>query len=319
MKPPYEITSNILTQIASISERIGEVNAVHLSKPPTELRKKNRIKTIQSSLEIEGNTLTVEQITDLLNNKRIIAPQKDIIEVKNAINVYDRLNEFKVYSLKSLCDAHKLLMVGLIDNAGKLRSTSVGIVKGEQLAHLAPPGEMVKPLMNDLFDYLKNDKDLLLIKSCVFHYEFEFIHPFLDGNGRMGRLWQTLILKQYSPIFDFLPIETLIKEKQQEYYNVLGRSDMKGSSTDFMEFMLEIIKDALDDLLRTQNIILTNNDRIEKYRDIIGLEEFSRLEYMRAFKNISSATASRDLKNAADDGIIEKFGDKRTTRYRFKK
>lgn len=319
MKPPYEITSNILTQIALISERIGEVNAVHLSKPPTELRKRNRIKTIQSSLEIEGNTLTVEQITDLLNNKRIIAPQKDIIAVKNAINVYDRLNEFKVYSLKSLCDAHKLLMVGLIDNAGKLRSTSVGIVKGEQLAHLAPPGEMVKPLMNDLFDYLKNDKDLLLIKSCVFHYEFEFIHPFLDGNGRMGRLWQTLILKQYSPIFDFLPIETLVKEKQQEYYNVLGRSDMKGSSTDFMEFMLEIIKDALDDLLRTQNIILTNNDRIEKYRDIIGLEEFSRLEYMRAFKNISSATASRDLKNAADDGIIEKFGDKRTTRYRFKK
>ena len=319
MKPPYEITSNILTQIASISERIGEVNAVHLSKPPAELRKRNRIKTIQSSLEIEGNTLTVEQITDLLNNKRIIAPQKDIIEVKNAINVYDRLNEFKVYSLKSLCDAHKLLMVGLIDNAGKLRSTSVGIVKGEQLAHLAPPGEMVKPLMDDLFDYLKNDKDLLLIKSCVFHYEFEFIHPFLDGNGRMGRLWQTLILKQYSPIFDFLPIETLVKEKQQEYYNVLGRSDKKGSSTDFIEFMLEIIKDALDDLLRTQNIILTKNDRIEKYRDIIGFEKFSRLEYMRAFKNISSATASRDLKNAADDGIIEKFGDKRTTKYRFKK
>ena len=318
MKPPYEITSTILTQIASISERIGEVNAVHLSKPPTELRKRNRIKTIQSSLEIEGNTLTIEQITDLLNNKRVIAPQKDIIEVKNAINVYDRLNEFNVYSLKSLCDAHKLLMVGLIDNAGKLRSTSVGIVKGEQLAHLAPPGEMVKPLMNDLFDYLKTDKDLLLIKSCVFHYEFEFIHPFLDGNGRMGRLWQTLILKQYSPIFDFLPIETLVKEKQQEYYNVLGQSDMKGSSTDFIEFMLEIIKEALDDLLRTQNIILTNNDRIEKYRDIIGVEEFSRLEYMRAFKNISSATASRDLKNAADDGIIEKFGDKRTTKYRFR-
>lgn len=318
MKPPYEITATILAQIASISERIGEANAVHLSRPPTELRKKNRIKTIQSSLEIEGNTLTVEQITDLLNNKHVIAPHKDIIEVKNAIKVYDRINEFKVYSLKSLCNAHKLLMIDLIETAGKLRSTSVGIVKGKQLSHLAPPGEMVKPLMNDLFAYLKNDNDLLLIKSCVFHYEFEFIHPFLDGNGRMGRLWQTLILKQYSPIFDFLPIETLVKERQQEYYNVLGQSDSKGTSTEFIEFMLEVIKIALDNLLETQNIILTNSDRIEKFKALIGLKEFSRQAYMRAFKNISSATASRDLKNAVKEGIVEKSGDKRTTKYRFK-
>jgi Fic family protein len=142
MKPPYKITGKILTQIAMISERIGEVNAVHLTKPPTELRKKNRIKTIQSSLEIEGNTLTVEQITDLLDDKRIIAPQKDIIEVKNAIEVYERIHQFKVYSLNSLCDAHKILMKDLIENAGKLRSSSVGIVKGNELAHLAPPGEM---------------------------------------------------------------------------------------------------------------------------------------------------------------------------------
>jgi Fic family protein len=318
MKPPYEITSKILTQIATISERIGEVNAVHLTKPPTELRKKNRIKTIQSSLEIEGNTLTVEQITDLLNNKRIIAPQKDIIEVKNAIEVYERIQQFKVYSLNSLCDAHKILMKDLIENAGKLRSSSVGIVKGNELAHLAPPGEMVKPLMNDLFSYLKKDDDLLLIKSCVFHYEFEFIHPFLDGNGRIGRLWQTIILKEYSPVFEFLPIETLIKEKQQEYYNVLGKSDNKGTSTYFIEFMLEIIKNALDDLLKTQNITLTNTDRIEKFKDLKGPNEFSRQDYMRAFKNISSATASRDLKNAVENGVIEKYGDKRTTKYRFK-
>jgi Fic family protein len=318
MKPPYEITSKILTQIASISERIGEVNAVHLTKPPTELRKKNRIKTIQSSLEIEGNTLTVEQITDLLNDKRIVAPQKDIIEVKNAIEVYERLKQFNVYSLNSLCEAHKILMKDLIENAGKLRSSSVGIVKGNEMAHLAPPGEMVKPLINDLFSYLKKDDDLLLIKSCVFHYEFEFIHPFLDGNGRMGRLWQTLILKEYSSVFEFLPIETLIKEKQQEYYNVLGKSDNKGTSTDFIEFMLEIIKNALDDLLKTQNITLTNTDRIEKFKDLTGLNEFSRQDYLRAFKNISSATASRDLKYAVENGVIEKYGDKRTTKYRFK-
>lgn len=318
MKPPYEITSKILNLIASISEKIGEVNAAHLNRPPTELRKRNRIKTIQSSLEIEGNTLTVEQITDLLNNKRVLAPKKDITEVKNAVNVYNKLNKFKAFDLKSLCKAHEVLMEGLIDNPGKLRNTSVGIVKGSDIAHIAPPGEMVYSLMTDLFKYLKNDDDLILIKSCVFHYELEFIHPFLDGNGRMGRLWQTMILKEHSPIFEFLPIETLIKLKQQEYYNVLGRSDKEGSSTSFVEFMLEIIKDALEDLLKVQNISLTGNDRILNFKEIIGSNEFSRQDYLRSFKNISQATASRDLKVAVENGIIEKDGDKRTTKYRYK-
>lgn len=318
MKPPYEITNTILALVASISEKIGEINAAHLSKQPTELRKKNRIKTIQSSLEIEGNTLSVEQITDLLDNKRILAPQKDIVEVKNAIAVYDRLNEFNTYSLESLCDAHQILMKDLIGNAGKLRATSVGIVKGRELAHLAPPGEMVKPLMEDLFNYLKNDNDLLLIKSCVFHYEFEFIHPFLDGNGRMGRLWQTVILKEYSPVFEFLPIETLIKEKQRDYYNVLGKSDNEGTSTAFIEFMLSIIKDSLEELLKSPRVSLTEDDRIVHFKDLIGVKEFSRQDYLRAYKNISPATASRDLKNAVDKGIIEKHGDKRLTKYKFK-
>lgn len=317
MKPPYEITNTILALVASISEKIGEINAANLSKQPTELRKKNRIKTIQSSLEIEGNTLSVEQITDLLDNKRILAPQKDIVEVKNAIAVYDRLNEFNTYSLESLCDAHQILMKDLIGNAGKLRATSVGIVKGRELAHLAPPGEMVKPLMEDLFNYLKNDNDLLLIKSCVFHYEFEFIHPFLDGNGRMGRLWQTVILKEYSPVFEFLPIETLIKEKQRDYYNVLGKSDNEGTSTAFIEFMLSIIKDSLEELLKSPRVSLTEDDRIVHFKDLIGVKEFSRQDYLRAYKNISPATASRDLKNAVDKGIIEKHGDKRLTKYKF--
>ncbi|MBT3382367.1 MAG: Fic family protein [Prolixibacteraceae bacterium] len=319
MKPPYEITNKILNLIASISEKIGEINAAHLNKPPTELRKKNRIKTIQSSLEIEGNTLTVEQITDLFNNKRVLAPKKDIIEVKNAINVYNKLDKLKVFDLKSMYKADEILMKDLIESPGKLRTTSVGIVKGSNIAHIAPPGEMVFSLMKDLFDYLKNDDDLILIKSCVFHYEFEFIHPFLDGNGRMGRLWQTLILKEHSSIFKFLPIESIVKAKQQEYYRVLGKSDKQGSSTSFIEFMLEIIKEALEDLLKIQNINLTNNDRIIHFKEIIGNKFFSRQDYLRAFKNISSATASRDLKVAVADKIIEKQGDKRTTKYRFNK
>jgi Fic family protein len=319
MKPPYEITSNILALIASISEQIGTINAVHLNKPPTELRKKNRIKTIQSSLEIEGNTLSVEQITDLLDNKRVLAPKKDILEVKNAVAVYEKLQEFDVYDLESLCKAHSVLMNNLVDNPGKLRSSSVGIVKGSQIAHLAPPGEMVAPLMNDLFKYLKQDQDILLIKSCVFHYEFEFIHPFVDGNGRMGRLWQTLILKEHSPVFEFLPIESLVKEKQLEYYQVLGTSDRMGNSTAFIEFMLEIIRDELADLLKHQNFNLTNTDRISHFKDRIRNELFSRQEYLRAFKEISPATASRDLKLAVDRGILEKQGDKNTAKYRFRK
>ena len=318
MKPPYEITNKILTLISSISEKIGEVNAAHLSKPPTELRKRNRIKTIQSSLEIEGNTLTTEQITDLLNNKRVLAPKKDIIEVKNAIKVYTELNKLKVYKLKSMCKAHKVLMKDLIDHPGKLRTSSAGIVKGSDIEHVAPPGRMVQPLMKELFGYLKKDEDLLLIKSCVFHYELEFIHPFADGNGRMGRLWQTLILKELSPVFEFLPIETLVKARQQEYYSVLGKSDKQGNSTSFIEFMLEIIKDALEDLLKVQNVTLTNDERIMHFKELAGSEFFSRQDYLRAFKNISAATASRDLKAATDDEIIEKQGDKRTTRYRFK-
>lgn len=317
MKPPYEITSTILNLISLISEKIGEVKAARLIKPHTELRKRNRIKTIQSSLEIEGNTLTVEQITDLINDKRVLAPKKDILEVKNAIIVYSKLDSFDTFKLDSLCKAHKILMNDLLDNAGQLRRTSVGIVKGAEIAHLAPSGEMVYPLLKDLFGYLKNDNDLLLIKSCVFHYELEFIHPFLDGNGRIGRLWQTLILKEYSPVFEFLPIETLVKERQQDYYNSLGKSDSQGSSTIFIEFMLGIIHVALEDLLTTQNMTVKNTDRINLFKDIVGDNYFSRQEYLRHNKEISAATASRDLKNAVEEGILDKTGDKRLTKYKF--
>jgi Fic family protein len=318
MKPPYEITNRILSLISSISEKIGEVKSAHLQNPPTELRKKNRIKTIQSSLEIEGNTLTLKQITDLINNKRVIAPKKDILEVKNAIEVYNSLKEFKVYQLKSLCKAHGILMEGLVDAPGKLRTTSVGIVKGENVAHLAPPGDMVYSLINDLFDYLKNDDDILLVKSCVFHYEFEFIHPFVDGNDRMGRLWQTMILKEYSPVFEFLPIESIVKNRQQDYYSALEKSDDQGSSTIFIEFMLNVINDALEELLRIQNPSITNKDRIQLFKDIIGKAYFTRQDYLRHNKDISSATASRDLKNAVEGGILEKMGEKRLTKYKFK-
>ncbi|MFN8206024.1 MAG: Fic family protein [Bacteroidales bacterium] len=318
MKPPYTITSKILKLIASISEKIGEVNSAHLNKPPTELRKKNRIRTIHSSLEIEGNTLTIEQITAIIENEIVKGPKKDILEVKNAIAVYDYLDKFNPYSFDSFCEAHGKLMNGLIESAGKLRSKSVGIVKGSEVAHLAPPAKMLKPLMNDLFNYLKKNDDLPLIKSCVFHYEMEFIHPFTDGNGRMGRLWQTLILKDSYPVFEYLPIESLIKEKQEQYYESLGKSDNNGESTVFIEFMLEIILESLEELLNIRNVSLTNVDRINLFRSIVKNNYFSRKEYLKNFREISSATASRDLNYAVEYGIVEKTGDKNTTRYKYK-
>jgi Fic family protein len=317
MKPPYKITSLILEKVASISEKVGAMKTAHLVLPSTKLRKENRIKTIQASLEIEGNTLTVEQITAILDNKRVLAPQKDILEVKNAIETYEQIANYKPYSLKSLCTAHRQLMKGLVDNAGKIRTTGVGIIKGKEVAHVAPPAHLVNNQLKELLEYVKKDSDLLLIKSCVFHYEFEFIHPFTDGNGRMGRLWQTVLLRRQYPIFDYLPIEILIKEQQQEYYNTLAKCDRLGNSTLFIEFMLTIIDLALTDLLVTQPVHIKADNRIEIFRKVIKDKSFSRKEYMNHFKDISSATASRDLREATEKGILQKNGEGRMTVYLF--
>lgn len=318
-KPPYEITPLILKLVSEISEKIGIVKAAYLNKPHTELRKKNRIKTIQSSLEIEGNTLTEEQITAILNNKRVIAPSKDILEVNNAIKVYEQINDFSPTSLNDFKKAHKILMTGLVDQAGVFRKTGVGIIKGAQVQHLAPPGNMVNGLMKDLFYYLKNSKELSLIKSCVFHYELEFIHPFADGNGRMGRLWQTVILMKEYPLFQFLPIESIIKKQQKNYYTVLNKSDKTGQATSFVQFMLQVIDETLEIILESQRTVLTNLDRLMLFKDYIRENIFSRKDYLIYFKDISSATASRDLKLGVDKKILKKEGDKRIANYKYRR
>ena len=317
MKPPYEITSSILKLITSISEKIGEVNANLLNKPSPKLRKQNRIKTIHSSLKIEGNTLTEEQITDLLENKRVIGPKKDVLEVLNAIKIYENLEDYNSSNEKSFLKAHQILMEGLIENSGKYRTQSVGIVKGSKVEHLAPPFENVPYLMKDLFEYLKKSDEIELIKSCVFHYEMEFIHPFLDGNGRMGRLWQTLILMEKYPIFEFLPFETLISNDQEKYYKALAESDKSGKSTKFIEYMLNVIDISISQLLDFNNRTLNEKDRLEYYISL-NKTEFTRKDYMDIFKDISSATASRDLKNGAELNLFEKIGEKNKTIYRLK-
>jgi Fic family protein len=317
MKPPYNITPRILRLISSISEKIGEINANLISKPSPHLRKQNKIKTIHSSLRIEGNTLTLEQVTALIENKRVIGPKKDVLEVLNAIKVYDNIASYDPFSSKSFLKAHKELMDGLIENPGKYRNQGVGIFQDSRIAHIAPPAENVTYLMNDLFGYLKRDEDLTLIKSCVFHYEMEFIHPFLDGNGRMGRLWQTVILLNEYPVFEFLPFETLISQTQQDYYDTLGKSDREGNSTIFIEYMLSVIEKSLSELLDFNNRIFSDIDRLE-YFIALGKKEFSRKDYMNVFKDISSATASRDLKKGLELNMFEKTGIKNKTFYKLR-
>lgn len=315
MKPPYDITPKILKLIASISEKIGEVNAHYLSKQSPQLRKQNRIKTIQSSLQIEGNTLTEEQITALIENKKVIGPKKDVLEVLNAISVYDEITHYKLNSEKDFLKAHAKLMKGLIKNEGKYRNQSVGIAKGNKIQHIAPPFKNVPHLMKELFDYLKNDEELTLIKSCVFHYEMEFIHPFIDGNGRMGRLWQTVILLNEYPVFEFLPFETLISETQKEYYKALSLSDKSGKSTPFIEYMLGVIETSLAQLLSYNNRTFKDVDRLEYFLNL-GLKEFSRKDYMNIFKDISSATSSRDLKKGIAMKLFKSYGELNKTIYR---
>ena len=317
MKPPYDITPKILKYITQISEKLGEINASLLDKPSPKLRKQNRVKTIHNSLKIEGNTLSEEQITSIIDNKRVIGPEKDIKEVLNTIEVYNNIQNFKYHNEMDFKKAHKTIMNGLIENPGEYRKQGVGIVKGTKVEHIAPPFGNVPYLMKDLFKYLKSKNELTLIKSCVFHYEMEFIHPFLDGNGRMGRLWQTLILKEEYPVFEYIPLETLISKSQNEYYKSLAESDNSGKSTIFIEYMLGIINDSLEHTLNFGNRKLSQIERLNYFIEQ-NISEFSRKEYMNTFKDISSATASRDLNKGVELNMFIKSGEKNKTKYELK-
>lgn len=315
MKPPYDITPSIIKLIASISEKIGEINANFLDKPTTTLRKRQKVKTIHSSLKIEGNTLTEAQITALIENRSVIGPQKDIQEVVNAIQVYEHLHTYNALDEKSFLKAHKTLMSGLIPSAGAYRKQSVGIVKATQVEHVAPPHTNVPFLMKDLFLYLKTD-EIELIKSCVFHYEMEFIHPFLDGNGRMGRLWQTVILLKKYPVFEYIPFEKLISLNQKKYYKALSDSDKLGNSTKFIAYMLDVMNTSLSEALTFNNRNFNTDERLHYFKDL-DIKTFTRKDYMNTFKNISSSTASRDLGKGVASGLFTKAGDKSQTKYTF--
>jgi Fic family protein len=316
MKPPYEITQTILDLYGRINEALGFCKSLLLIKPEARLRKENRIKTIHSSLAIEGNTLDIEYVTALMNNVHVVGPQKDILEVQNAIVAYDNLPVYDPYSIQDFLNAHSVFMKGLIENPGHFRTSQVGILKGREVAHIAPSHTMVPGLMQDLFYYIQHDADLGIIKSCVFHYEMEFIHPFEDGNGRMGRYWQTRLLMTSNPIFEFVPIEKVMKDHQEEYYDALARSDTSGSSTAFIEFMLRAINASLREMIEETKAL--NIDFKKRTTNALSVLEgwFDRKAYMKVCKDISSATASRDLRRLLGEHRIEASGTGRMTQYK---
>jgi Fic family protein len=248
-QPPYQLTPRILQQVASICELLGRWSASGAASSSPHLRRDNRIRTIHASLAIEHNTLSLQQMTAVLDGKRVLGQPREIQEVRNAFAAYEQLPHWQPERAADLLAAHKTLMLGLVDGPGQYRQGGVGIYRGEALVHMAPPANRVAQLMGELLSWLHATDAHPLIASCVFHYEFEFIHPFDDGNGRMGRLWQTLILSQWQPLLAYLPVETLVHARQADYYQALSEADQRAEATPFIEFMLQALLDAMGETL----------------------------------------------------------------------
>jgi Fic family protein len=319
VNPPFSITPEILRFVGEIERLIGRIEGFEQPKPQPHLRIANRVRTIQGSLAIEGNTLDLDQVTALLEGKRVIGRKEEIQEALNAIATYDLMAKFDPFSPESLLEAHQTMMDQLIPDPGKWRTRNVGILKGSKVGHIAPKADLVPHLMDDLFRFLRTNGYNPLIRSCVFHYELEFIHPFQDGNGRIGRFWQTLLLYHYHPAFEFIPIESLIREHQQEYYAALEASDRSGDSTAFVHFSLGIILQSLEDFVSSFSPKpLSASERLSRAKEHFVHREFSRKLYLELYKAISTATASRDLKQAVEAGILSRSGEKSLTLYRFR-
>lgn len=309
----------MLSLVSEISLVLGKLDYVLINAPEPKLRKRNQIRTVKATLAIEGNTFTEEQITAILDNKKVVGSRKEILEVKNAVLAYESISHFKHNSVKSFLDAHSKMMKDLMESSGKFRSKNVGVLKGKVVKHVAPKPMMLPELIKNLFDWIKAEKELHpLIKSCIVHYEIEFIHPFEDGNGRIGRFWQTILLTKYNPIFKYVPIESLIEKNQQAYYDSLEESDKAGSSNPFIEFMLEIILKSIQEFdSETKPQVITAQDRLAMAEKHFMNQAFTRKEYMEFHRTLSSATASRDLTEGVSLKTLKKTGLKNQTRYQF--
>ncbi len=299
--PPYKITSKILKLSTQISEELTKLQFTGVEKVNPMLRKKNRIKTLAGTLEIEGNFLGEAKITAILDGKRVLGTVKELAEVQGAIKAYEKLDEFRYFELDDLLLAHKILMDEILTTVGSFRSVNVKV--GE---HIAPQPNMVNELMINLFSWLKNSDEHMLLKSCIFHYEFEFIHPFTDGNGRIGRLWQSVILNSFNPIFSLLPTESIVRDYQEEYYKAIENSTELGESTSFIEFMLEMILKSIQTTLKSDQKSNYKSDQ----KVLALMKENSKITIHELMEKLSMSESGikKVIKKLKDENIISRVG-----------
>lgn len=312
-KPPFEITNQMIDYVAEIAELVGKLSAVSLLSANPTLRRSNRIRTIHGSLAIEQNTLSLEQVTAVLNGKHVLAPPKDIAEVKNAYEIYERLEELDPYSVDDLLTAHGIMTRGLVEESGMFRTRPVGVVDSEgHVLHFGTLPQYIPDLVMELLDWAKTSEVHMLIRSCVFHYELELIHPFADGNGRMGRLWHTLLLSKWNPAFAWLPVESIIHDRQQEYYAAINASNDAGESTVFIEFMMSAIKVSLIEAINTSNEMSVEKIdkatlRWNKIQEYLKTHDYIMNADVRELCGVSAATANRILSSFVEERKLSKY------------
>ena len=320
-QPPFETTNTMITDIAEIAELVGRLTSTERLSSNPALRRSNRIRTIYSSLAIEQNTLTLEQTTAVLNGKRVIAPPRDIAEVQNAYEIYEHMDTLDPYSIDDLLAAHSVMMRGLLEESGEFRSRPVGVVGQDgQILHFGTLPQYVPGLMAELLNWVRDCDIHMLIRSCVFLYEFELIHPFADGNGRMGRLWHTLLLSKWNLMFAWLPVESIIHDRQKEYYAAINMSNDMAESTVFIEFMLSAIKTSLIEAIDVSDEVMDQTTRrwkqIERF---LSDHAYITNTDVREICQVSSATANRILKNLVDTGKVIKVRKGRVWAYQLVK
>ena len=323
--PPFKITNKIVSLVAEISERIGRVSASGQVPNIPHLRKQNRIRTIQASLAIEQNTLSIEQVTNIIDGKRVIGRAEEIKEVQNAFQAYELIMSYDAHSIKDLLKAHGVMMLGLVKEAGRFRSGGVGVFGEQGLVHLAPPADLVPTHIKNLFDWYAQSDLHVLIKSAIFHYEFEFIHPFADGNGRMGRMWHSKLMSEWNPVFYWLPVEDMIREHQQDYYKALSVSDDNAESTIFVELMLTLIKETLDEYIKDQNALLEKSSQEsiqesnQEILNIISSNPTVTISQLSNMTGLSTSGIKKRLPALKEKGLIIHEGSTKAGRWIVKK
>lgn len=319
--PPFEITAEILTSITEIAELVGRISSANFLSANPVLRRSNRIRTIYGSLAIEQNSLSIEQITAVLNGKTVLAPPKDIAEVQNAYEIYEHLDSLDPYSIDVLLSAHGVLMRGLAEEAGSFRSRPVGVVNPQgEVLHFGTLPDYVPGLVHDLLEWTRDSDYPMLLKSCVFHYEFELIHPFTDGNGRLGRLWHTLLLSKWNPVFAWLPVESIVHDRQQEYYEAINRSNSEGKSTKFIVFMLSAIKSSITVAISMSDEMMDDKESHQWKMVQAHLEQHGDVQNADVCRllGVSSATATRFLRAWVQDGRLVRCRKGKVWAYRAK-